>query len=55
MGSEEREAAIFHSCCRLEALSLFGGWGLPSGGSCIDMVSVIMHIVVIDDEKGNVV
>lgn len=55
MGSEETELDIFHSCYRVEELSLFGGWRIPSGERFVHVIFVIIHLVHIDEGKENVI
>lgn len=55
MGSEETEPNIFHSCYRVEELSLFGGWEVPSGKRFMHVTFVIIHLVHIDEGKENTI
>ena len=50
MGSEEPEPDILCSFCKLEGTFLVWRLGVPSGRNCIDVVSVIFHLVDIDEE-----
>lgn len=49
MGSEEPEPDILYSFCKLE--DFVWKLGVLSGRNCIDVVSAILHLVDIDEEK----